>query len=278
MAEVVLNPEQIAAKAKFARLSPVAEFSTITVDLAREMLLTNIHNRPTKPVGIKRLVHEMENDDWHITNQGIGFSKDGCLIDGQNRLLSILQSGKAIVTLVVYGLEPRAQQKVDRHSRRSLADSLLLAGSDHQLCARMCEAARATLLARNQVPTLPDSLVAKYIDEHFAGLEWTSEMFRRRVRGISRAPVLGACSEYYEHCPDKTKPEAFVRGLLDATSAEERSSVYMLREWLLTSASALHSDSAVVLLYRATKMAAVNHWLGNPIEKIDPTDRPEWPQ
>jgi len=277
MNAVSVTPEITAAKAAYAHPDPVAEFMVISPDVARHMLLANTHNRASKPLGINRLTYDLRKNDWHITNQGIGFRHDGTLIDGQNRLLAIIETGVTVKVLVVRGLDDQAQSKVDRHSRRTLAESLLLS-EDSVVAGRICEAARANLIARMKNPSPPDALVAQYIRDHFDALEWASEVFRRRVRGVSRAPVLAACAEYREHNPDLPTVEEFARGLLDPTSIPEVSPIRLLREWLVSNAFAFSAENGAILVYQATKTAAVHHWLRTPLTTIDARHPTEWPQ
>lgn len=272
-----ITPEITAAKAQFASAAPHAAFMEVTPELARQMLLTNTHNRGSKPIGIKRLIFDLRGGDWQLTNQGLGFRADGTLIDGQNRLLAVIETGITITVLVVRGLNDKAQSKVDRHTRRSLAESLLLS-EDSVVAGRICEAARAGLIARTKVVSPPDALVAQYIREHYDALEWASEMFRRRVRGVSRAPVLAACAEYREHQSDIASVDEFARGLLDPTSIPEVSPIRTLREWLISNVFAFNAENGAILVYQATKLAAIHHWLRTPLTVIDARKTMEWPQ
>ena len=263
-----------AAKQRYARPSPEVSIQTITPDLARDMLLTNTRNRSIKSSGIKRLIDDLQAGEWQLTNQGIGFSADGMLIDGQHRLESILRAQATVQTVVVFGLDPKAQQKVDRHTRRTLADCLLLS-EDAQIAQRICEAGRAALIARFNNPSPPDVLVRTYIEEHFDALGAVAELFRRRVRGISRAAVLSVIAEYYER--DQQEAVNFAAGLLDPLSQPERAPIQLLHEWLTSKAGAFNFQNGTILQFRATRQCAIAHWTHVVVTTVDPRFDGDWP-
>jgi len=55
-------------------------------------------NRPISMRKVNDYAVEMLKGNWRFTHQGIGFSKKGFLIDGQHRLLAILQAAEVGAT------------------------------------------------------------------------------------------------------------------------------------------------------------------------------------
>lgn len=95
------------------------------VDFALEL---NTHNRKTRKHHIVKFADDMCNGNWTPSCQGVGFSLDGWLIDGQHRLLANKASGyPPIPLLVVFGLPAVAQINVDNVVPRTTANMLELA-------------------------------------------------------------------------------------------------------------------------------------------------------
>ena len=65
----------------------------ITPELAREILKGNSKNRKIRQQRVDYLADEMKNGRWQISHQGICIATDGRVLDGQHRLLAVIQSG-----------------------------------------------------------------------------------------------------------------------------------------------------------------------------------------
>lgn len=98
--------------------------SKTLVDLLLKM---NTHNRNIKTNNVGFLAKEMLAERWVPTNQGVGVSRDGVIIDGGHRLEAMRLAGyPPVVFLLVTGLPMAAQKFVDQHAKRSMADTLKL--------------------------------------------------------------------------------------------------------------------------------------------------------
>lgn len=114
-----------------------SEFVDIDADVAREMLKFNRPyepgvkgtNRKVSPAKVKQYAEAMVNGHWRTTHQGIGFSTETWLIDGQHRLLAICEAdrmkpGIVIRMQVTRNLKPDTFMVIDTNKRRKLADVL----------------------------------------------------------------------------------------------------------------------------------------------------------
>lgn len=97
----------------------------ITPDDATKMLEANIGNRKPKR---EPLVQAILNGEWILNGATIVFDTNGNLIDGQNRLIACVKSGRPIETIVVRGIERAAQITMDSGVKRKLDDYLTLDG------------------------------------------------------------------------------------------------------------------------------------------------------
>lgn len=97
-------------------------------DLVDLLLSYNTANRNIKKTVVQKYMREIKEGRWVLTNQGIGVSESGVLIDGQHRLEAIKQCGYPEVPLLVLtGLPDSAKFAVDQHAKRTSRDMIQFA-------------------------------------------------------------------------------------------------------------------------------------------------------
>lgn len=97
----------------------------VTPEKAMELLSTNSpRNRNVKKMYVQTLAEAMRRGKFLLTHQGIAISVNGELIDGQHRLLAIIESGVTVKMQVTYGVEENAFLAMDCGARRTLGDAL----------------------------------------------------------------------------------------------------------------------------------------------------------
>ena len=92
---------------------------------AIEMLKSNVGNRSLKRMP---LADAIENGEWTLNGATIVFSDEGILLDGQNRLIACIKSGKPIDSIVVRGIKKPAQVTMDTGIKRQVSDNLKMQG------------------------------------------------------------------------------------------------------------------------------------------------------
>lgn len=102
--------------------------TTITPELAGQLLERNEGNRKPKDTAIRRYAEDMRNNRWDGDAAAIMFSKNGDLIDGQNRLMACQRAGKPFVTLVRTGLSRDTMRHIDLGVRRNVSDTFKIEG------------------------------------------------------------------------------------------------------------------------------------------------------
>ena len=110
-------------------ISSTAQVSIVTAskNLIDKLISMNTRNRVPKGGQINKLAHDIKSGNWELTASGIGVSKTGVLLDGQNRLMAIREAGYPPIKFVLAtGLEDSSQRVVDRHAKRSLSDALTM--------------------------------------------------------------------------------------------------------------------------------------------------------
>jgi len=104
------------------------EMVYVTPEVAKNLLRYNTKNRNTAENNKKFLTKEMKNGRFIENGESIVFDKNGVLLDGQHRLLSIITSGNSYFIPIVRGVEPNAMATFDTGKNRTAADILTLNG------------------------------------------------------------------------------------------------------------------------------------------------------
>ena len=104
----------------------VAEVMTITPADATNWLACNQNNRPVRRRHVEFLAREMLEGNWQVNGQAIIIADDEQVLDGQHRLLAIIESAKSIQSLVVYGIAEEAFKTIDTGAVRTASDALFM--------------------------------------------------------------------------------------------------------------------------------------------------------
>lgn len=105
---------------------PVAGYERITPPIARNWLRHNTANRNLRRAVVDGYKALFDRGEYKVTHQGIAFSDDGTLVDGQHRLTAISEMPDefAVTMLVTRGLEDDAYMAIDLGLKRTAADVL----------------------------------------------------------------------------------------------------------------------------------------------------------
>lgn len=105
----------------------------VTPDMAQDWLDNrNLHNRRKSNVTARKYVKAIQANRWKCTHEGIAFDRDGFLIDGQHRLMAIVQTGvslKLFVIPFVDGMDDDTFGVLNSGNRRQAAQMLHFPGS-----------------------------------------------------------------------------------------------------------------------------------------------------
>lgn len=157
------------ASERQARLRPEATVVTVDPTTATHWLTRNSANRPVRHVVVSKYADDMTNGRWCLTGAPIQFAVDGTLLDGQHRLLAIIESGVTLPLFVVNGLPLEARPYMDVGTKRTLADQLGIAGYQHR--ATLAAGARlalawATDRLMYRMENLSDAEVREFIEKN----------------------------------------------------------------------------------------------------------------
>ena len=137
-------------------------FEMVGPDQAKAWLATNLSNRRVEKYHVNKLANAMTKGDWSLNGQTITFNTEGALIDGQHRLMAVVQSGVAVPMAIVRGVKPNVITTIDTGKPRSLGDIMGMHGfssiGKFAGSIRLCIAYLDAMMTSKSVYSLPHSL------------------------------------------------------------------------------------------------------------------------
>ncbi len=104
---------------------------TIGPKEAKALLDTNDNNRNLRYGLVAKLRRDVLAGRWILNGETIKISDKGKLLDGQHRLMAVVQADRPITTMVVRGLPDTISDTIDSGAARTFGDALRLHGEDH---------------------------------------------------------------------------------------------------------------------------------------------------
>jgi hypothetical protein len=228
----------------------------ITPEVARVWLTYNYLNRNQRESGKRNYSSDMEEGNFAINGATITFSRpvaDGeseyvpngkvCLMDGQHRLQSCVQSGKPFVSYVVYGLSPDVRPTIDSGIKRTYADTLQLQGEKNanvlsSIIRRALAWSGGDVHLTLKRSTLTNSQLNEFFDQH-PELRRSAEIatrthheFHQSTQQALRQSMIGFTHWLLMQNNEKLTPEFFER-LGDGASMPVNHPIMHLRRRLL---------------------------------------------
>ena len=213
----------------------------VSPDVAMTMLQTMRANRKVVQAHVATLTEAMRRKEW-IEEAGdpIRFNGNGELIDGQNRLWAIVESGATLRFNVIRGLPNEAMSILDTGRRRSLKDFLHLSGEQNptELAGALnyLHAFRASGELVDQVWGLP-KLTFKQALELLGknpGLREAARRVYSLVKFIGGGRSRWTAISYLLTCIDAPDAEAFLQTLHTGEEVQRGSPIGFLRTRLIT--------------------------------------------
>ena len=107
---------------------PTVRVAEVTPAMASSLLKSNIGNRTVRRNRVANYATQMRRGQWQLTGDPIRISRTGRLLDGQHRLLAIVEADVSVQTLIIEGLEDEVFAVIDSGLGRSPSDALTFAG------------------------------------------------------------------------------------------------------------------------------------------------------
>lgn len=182
----------------------VTEWETVTPETAAKWLQKNVGNRPVNYRHVAKLSADITAGRFLDTHQGIAFDKNGFLIDGQHRLLAVVDANSSVELLVSRGAAARIREVIDTGIGRGIAHILAMRFGLDTTQSKYASALVHCLVgmfgnARKKIPT--EEAMTLY-DSYKDGFSWAFQFCSSVSNGGVPTPVLASLVWAYQHEPE----------------------------------------------------------------------------
>jgi hypothetical protein len=244
----------------------------ITPKKAREILANNTRNRRVRRAYVARLADAIRRGEWELNGEPIQIAADGTLLNGQHRLLAIVEANVPAKVVLVEGLPGETQDTIDTGSRRRLADVLALRGEADannlaaalNLLHRYRNGLRMDTAGQN-APT-PQQAIQLLEDE--PGLTDSLKVGRKVHRETKMSATVATVMYHLFAEVDQRDADEFFRLLCESDPRDSTDPIRRLRTILARAAADQHYRPTIYVLCAVT-IKAFNAWrLGQPVQQL----------
>lgn len=202
--------------------------------LAKQWLEKNTNNRNVNFAKVKKMAKDMREGHWDTTHQGIAIATDGTLVDGQHRLMAVVESGVTVRMNVTFNA-PKSQH-IDSGNSRSMANRVQMSDYDMSWTDKTILSA-ANLIGRmfSGSNLSHEEDLTEWLAKYRPQIEMvTSHIKRGSMRGLSSAGITAAMIV----AAINDVPEAYIAKFLEVfysgfTTNEAEHYAVMLRDDLI---------------------------------------------
>lgn len=135
---------------RFKTKNLTTEVTTITPAQAEYILQHhNSGNRPLNLLKVERFAKAIREGRWLLTSQGLSFSSDEFVNNGQHRLHAIVAAGRPVKMVVAFGEDREAFKVLDNAGVRSGSDVIAIDGKKN--ARTLAAAARLVLIVEGHI-------------------------------------------------------------------------------------------------------------------------------
>ncbi len=243
--------------------------ATITPEVAAEMLKRNEGNRNPRHQHVTLLSRAMEAGQWIDTGDTIKFDTNGRLLDGQHRLLAVLQSKTPVRMDVAFGIDPEAFDRIDTGYSRTTGQLLSMAGVKD---GAVVTSAVRTLMAIEAGFRAASSLSVSRHDvvEYFKRNPGVADCVKqsnqiKHALGRTTSPGGVAAAIFIIKYADGQDLNTFIDNVCSGIGLVKDSSLLLLRNRLIRGSSRQGDGVEVAAIF----IKAFNSWReGRPMQKL----------
>ena len=234
------------------------EWATIDQSDAMRWLERNESNRNARARVVNAYARDMREGRWLATGETIKFDRHGNLIDGQHRLLAIVESGQAQQILVVSGIDPAVRGVIDTGAVRTGGDALRMHGIGGTNPMALAASARLLVLWESgRLPTMTSGMRGEDRATH-------SEIIATVERRPDLLDAVHDATRDYQRIGIPPGPQAMARTVLADVDAAD---AMLFWDSLAGYATEGEKDPRAVLLFTIRQMREAGQ-LRRPGESI----------
>jgi hypothetical protein len=245
---------------------PTVKIEQITPQIAGVWLDQNANNnRKVRSGRVKGYAADIRAGRWRLSDQAITFDVHGVLVNGQHRLLAIVDADMPITSLVVRNLPTESMLILDGALKRSTDDNFCMTDKGYP---RQCgSTVRRVLLGMRAFAGRPytDQEVDEFMQDHGESVQFVHRIVAKGkfANASIRAPLVRAT---IRRKPRK-RLEKFAEVLQTGMMIPGDESAILLRNFILEDLS-LHGGGARSQLYSKTESALEMFLREEPARKL----------
>lgn len=210
----------------------------VTPQMASEWLLRNPRNRKVRSDQVMKYAADIRAGNWQLNGESIIMANTGAIIDGQHRLLAIVEAQREIETFVASGVAESAFETIDQGKSRNAADVLSIHG--YQNSESLASLARLWVLhtkggnayeTGRTVPPTTQEIVGQVFERSAEFIDAINAT-RSHRKLFSGAAAFAFCYGLFGEI-DQQDRDLFFDRLADGQLLEDGMPVYALRRALL---------------------------------------------
>lgn len=251
----------------------------VTPEIARAWLNHNIDNRRLRDKEVQELAADLRRGDFPVTSDGIGFDIYNRMINGQHRCYGIILADVPATLVVVRGLAPEAQGRIDVGTKRSVADALKIAGYEAKNGLVLGAACKLLLVWEQGLIHEPHKVIVTngFIEDALRRKPTLEAMANRAavIRGRVRlSPSVLAIGMLLTAEIDEAASTEFFDRLADGVNLDKGNAILALRNRMAS------AKLARTRLTQGEEMSALfrtwNHWRkGEQVDRLPLTTKAE---
>lgn len=224
----------------------------VTPTKAKEWLDLNDGNRIISPKVVAAYARDMAKGDWLFNPSPISFDTDGKLVDGQHRLLAVIQSGMPQKFHVAYNIPREHRKVIDIGRKRSVADNLVM---DYGIKNASQVTAAGRIIIRWRMGTLrstgtikiSEPEVYEFVVENDETLQEAAS-FAQKLRRTLPIPIAASTAAYHETMRvDEVAAKVFWDKIMTGAELKVGDPVLSLRS-AVTRLGTKHEDRSLINL------------------------------
>ncbi len=229
----------------------------------------NTHNRKLVDAHVERLAREMKADRWRLTHQGIAFSTNRVLLDGQHRLWAVVLSEATVPMRVFFNEPAEALGCVDAIRARTNDELISLAAGMGPVTKGELATLRAMIIGLNAYDRMTAGEEAQLLAKYRPAVDFAHEILpTARYRGIATAVTRGVLARAsYSASRERLRHfgDVLQTGI---ASSEQDQPVTLLFRFLIDAAQGRRGRPEVRERYGKTQRALAAYLAGESLGRL----------
>lgn len=255
----------------FNRQDPYNIVIEVTPQLASSWLgECNTHNRHVVEAHVNRLARDMKAGRWILTHQGIAFSPNRVLLDGQHRLWAVVMSETTVPMRVFFNQPEGTLPAIDGEILARTNDAVItLAGGMGTVTKGVLATLRAMIAGLNRCERMTAGEETPHLVTHRKAIEFAHEILpASRFRGVATATTRAVLARAFYSAPqDELRHFAEVLQSGIATGIKDQP-ITLLFKFLIDSRDARRGRPEAHERYAKTERALSAYLSGETLTRL----------